>query len=826
MATKDLINLGTAPDTGTGDSARSGGTKINTLFVDTYNTLGDFPLNTDTSSISYGQKQVSNTTDYVVGELRPAGQWKTFVAEDTNLSTVNTTTQVLEVLRGEQITLDLGDSNFTASAINIILPLANPGDIIKIRDIKGTWSESKRVFVRTSALNPLATGSTWNLFSEAEVGHVNINSVPFSNMAITADSDTNGYASNISKTTTGYLLQTAFSDVEFVYIDHSRGWRATVRTTSVSAPSIIPGTIVYGEPFYNTRNYSNAGAAAEQSVYYTEFGTTLAGDLTTITDLTTRARRKACNTIIVDQNWILNADNNGIILNDEQLGTATTNTSLQWTIYVALPSSSRWTDIVGQNLNIINNSSIPVVIKPLVVDNTAAATRGLLNETDTTEFAKWTTLDTVNDSSIFAGLDKTGLYSLNNYAWIDGEQQFGDTEYFKLQYNVNDNEAAALAATPLNLQKSFDPSIQSITLSFTADSTVPADVEQKGWRITNTEYNNNTRRQRTFVIVDDATGVTADKTSRNNYITSNQASPVYLSTVAASTINFIGTGGIDLNTADTSGVPAGPIGGGSVKYIATGEEGLDPITNADDKISYTGLEVYVDGVLLTEGTDWKSFTANRNPVDSNPTYQLINANTNFKYGFADNEITRATDLNAIELTTPLIAGQNVELHWYPIISISSSLRAAVQDVVSQGLVTSANNAALTNQIEIGFFETSNVLANFANTNVSFWQNEQVTLAKTSGGVLGTTTPTGGWYFSIGNTTPPAPVSTSEIHRLGLNPRVTVQEDLTAANAAIQGLVGFEGDGHTFATPRINIDNAGNIFVSADAPFTGRIIIYT
>ena len=41
MASKDLINLGTTPDSGTGDSARRGGLKINNLFADLYSNFGD-----------------------------------------------------------------------------------------------------------------------------------------------------------------------------------------------------------------------------------------------------------------------------------------------------------------------------------------------------------------------------------------------------------------------------------------------------------------------------------------------------------------------------------------------------------------------------------------------------------------------------------------------------------------------------------------------------------------------------------------------------------------------------------------------------------------
>ena len=60
MSSKDLINLGTAPDSGTGDTARKGGMKINNLFADIYANYGDNPIGT----VSYTHLTLP-TTPYV-----------------------------------------------------------------------------------------------------------------------------------------------------------------------------------------------------------------------------------------------------------------------------------------------------------------------------------------------------------------------------------------------------------------------------------------------------------------------------------------------------------------------------------------------------------------------------------------------------------------------------------------------------------------------------------------------------------------------------------------------------------------------------------------
>ena len=166
MASKDLINLGTAPDSGTGDSARFGGQKINNLFADIYTYFGDNPIGNDPTLPFYGYRRQYTEWEYKVGELHPAGRFptvyfKTPSADSDRIFTegwgygVDNTGNFIDTSgngvpdiyedsewyfcsRGEQINLDLTEVTDNNS-VHIVLPLAKAGDVVKIKDIAGTW---------------------------------------------------------------------------------------------------------------------------------------------------------------------------------------------------------------------------------------------------------------------------------------------------------------------------------------------------------------------------------------------------------------------------------------------------------------------------------------------------------------------------------------------------------------------------------------------------------------------------------------------------------------------------------------------------------------
>ena len=179
MASKDLINLGISPDSGTGDSARNGGQKINNLFADIYTHFGDNPVGNDPTLPYYGYRRTYTEWENLVGELHPAGRFPTvyfktpaaadsdrlftsnavgYGVSDANGTWIdannNSVPDIYEdsewyfLSRGEQIDLDLSEVT-SYNSVHVVLPLAKVGDVVRIKDVKGTWY-SKTINVWTS----------------------------------------------------------------------------------------------------------------------------------------------------------------------------------------------------------------------------------------------------------------------------------------------------------------------------------------------------------------------------------------------------------------------------------------------------------------------------------------------------------------------------------------------------------------------------------------------------------------------------------------------------------------------------------------------------
>lgn len=165
MASKNLINLGISPDSGTGDSARRGGEKINNLFADIYANLGDNPVITDTSDPLYGTRKVFAQTEYKVGEIHTAGKY-TLVEFETPTSTpggsgytfsnISNDAGWFLLARGDQI----GSIINTGSSINLVLPLAVVGDTIRVKDINNTWS-GKTIKIWTTPYENALNTTNW-----------------------------------------------------------------------------------------------------------------------------------------------------------------------------------------------------------------------------------------------------------------------------------------------------------------------------------------------------------------------------------------------------------------------------------------------------------------------------------------------------------------------------------------------------------------------------------------------------------------------------------------------------------------------------------------
>lgn len=176
MAAKDLINLGTTPDSGTGDSARRGGMKINNLFADIYSNFGDNPIGNDPNSAFYGYRRPFQDYEYKVGELHPAGKYTIVQFKsggpttprdminnygygvdsegefvDSNVDGIPDIFRDSEwyfLSRGERITADLREVS-VGRTVHMVLPLARAGDVIEIRDSFSSW-QHKNISIWTT----------------------------------------------------------------------------------------------------------------------------------------------------------------------------------------------------------------------------------------------------------------------------------------------------------------------------------------------------------------------------------------------------------------------------------------------------------------------------------------------------------------------------------------------------------------------------------------------------------------------------------------------------------------------------------------------------
>lgn len=176
MAARDLINLGTTPDSGTGDSARRGGQKINNLFADIYSNFGDNPIGNDPNNAFYGYRRPFQDYEYKVGELHPAGKYTIVQFKSGGQSTprdlindygygVDSESNFVDanadsipdiyrdsewyfLSRGERITADLREVS-AGRTVHMVLPLARAGDVVEIRDSFSSWKHKNISFWTT-----------------------------------------------------------------------------------------------------------------------------------------------------------------------------------------------------------------------------------------------------------------------------------------------------------------------------------------------------------------------------------------------------------------------------------------------------------------------------------------------------------------------------------------------------------------------------------------------------------------------------------------------------------------------------------------------------
>ena len=267
MATKDLVNLGIAPDSGTGDSARRGGEKINTLFADIYTHFGDNPVGNDPNGAFYGYRRPFFEHEYKVGELHQTGRSNevSFDSESTPAAVLNTTwgwgctsngrlidtdsdgipdiyrdNHFYFLSRGEMV--DAYINPVTSSAIHLVLPLAVPGDKIVVKDTFNTWP-GKTVNVWTTPYEFVSENqlTEWKLGSGelAPPGNESMSITRASNNSVhrcnfkRVETDTTfgdfAYSGDAAGNSPVQFVNTSLIELEFVYIGHDFGW--IVRST-------------------------------------------------------------------------------------------------------------------------------------------------------------------------------------------------------------------------------------------------------------------------------------------------------------------------------------------------------------------------------------------------------------------------------------------------------------------------------------------------------------------------------------------------------------------------------------------------------------------
>ena len=253
MASKDLINIGSAPDSGTGDTIRKGGLKINNLFADIYQNFGDNPIGNDPEGKNYGYRKVYSEGEYKVGELFGAGKFRRVVfqadsdnaakrsdgsfkffhsdegyfvndSEGTIYSNNNTTVPAAYdskewyfLSRGEQIVPDLNqmDSDY----FHCVLPLNTPEANMS------PDSDSFPSVNHAKILTPGATVATEASLRTAQI--LNSDIVAMSTYAKVPFGGSNGASITTNVPVSQITFDEQFTQVECNYLGIDKGWTYT-----------------------------------------------------------------------------------------------------------------------------------------------------------------------------------------------------------------------------------------------------------------------------------------------------------------------------------------------------------------------------------------------------------------------------------------------------------------------------------------------------------------------------------------------------------------------------------------------------------------------
>jgi len=326
MATKDLINLGISPDSGTGDSARKGGAKINDLLSDVYSKFGDNPIGQDVDKPFYGYRRRFGEFEYRVGELHPAGKYLniSFRTPDANRDSDYTSGfKLLDQTRGWRIDADSDndgipdlylDSEFyfasrgetfdidvSGVSINrtahVVLPIAQAGDVIKIRESRGSFSNGRSMSIWTTPFRfkdsdqrAEWTNNSQNISApqnkhtfvrdiDGTFQNASVFSVPFDSEGAPFASRSLGYGVSYAGELGSYgvkspiELNSNHSIYEFTYSGHDIGWvfvRHNIRASARDSDNLKIYTDVFDSDDWHktTANFTIGGVTEVPSGRY------------------------------------------------------------------------------------------------------------------------------------------------------------------------------------------------------------------------------------------------------------------------------------------------------------------------------------------------------------------------------------------------------------------------------------------------------------------------------------------------------------------------------------------------------------------------------
>jgi len=614
----NLINLGSAADSGDGSSAREGGRRINNNFVDIYSQYGDVPIVEETADPYYGCRNQAATIDDFNAQLHPSGFWQKVRARSPGVTRSDgTDANMFFMSRGEQVAFDFSAMGSNES-YRIVLPLANKGDVVKIRDLNNTLGNGNRVIISASPYEYTGANiSEWNwgkvnknvtgLLPNA--AHVNIGGVSRSYKPVTFPNT----PIPPTEAQDELFFTSAGLNLEVVYGGDDVGW-TVYKFDPFNAAEDLKGRELFERPCFSANRATQTnGTPTEPTTIY--FNPKLTSTFKQIPASSAgrepywEGSNAACNTIQMDDQWWGDGNGNSVILKNNS---STRYTIADWEILFPYPQSLEdEEDYTSRTITIVNDTGRPFVIRPI-----------------------WKTRDGIplNGSDFVTKPTYDGVVDTNKFKFIEGLEGI-DTQYVQ------------------DLFVQFDASVRKVKYVYSSLSNYE-NGKANGWIITEIERTNKTLSfEREFFITDTVNGITELPPQRHE-----SEFPVTLLDVSEQ----------------------GNVARNAVINIITGERASqDPYFDADGaRIQAIDMTVTVNGVEYVQGgidsADFYPFYGTGvSLTDTQPNDYNNTPNVHKRYSL----------FNGIHFNTPLLPGDFVTVRWKTLDEVDVLETAAIRDIV-------------------------------------------------------------------------------------------------------------------------------------------------